>query len=247
MCLETFLWINASLDLCLAMIAARFCRCFSPPRVAASTGLLTAYGTLAFLCPTPLAGPLFWCTALLLASAILAGTCQPGRVMAVAFTMLCSAMLIDGGVTLLSGIGLPLGFASGLPASVAAAWAYAGLRSRRRTSWLVALRVRVNGREARFPALIDTGNRLREPLTGLPVLIAEASLLKDALPDACARTIDFSGIGGCGSLRCFRASAVWFDDGRRRKRAPDAWIAVSPTRLPGAARALAPCEYALYT
>ena len=104
----------------------------------------------------------------------------------------------------------------------------------------------VNGRIARFPALIDTGNRLREPLSGLPVLIAEARVLRDILPPGGYRTLSFGGLGGVGRMACFRPDAVWIGRGAARRRGPDIWVAVSPAPLPGLCQALAPPEFALY-
>lgn len=50
---------------------------------------------------------------------------------------------------------------------------------RRRT---VDLRLRIGDREARVRALVDTGNHLREPLSGRPVVIAWYRALGQALP-----------------------------------------------------------------
>lgn len=112
--------------------------------------------------------------------------------------------------------------------------------------WLVPLCLSAGGRSVRFPALIDTGNRLREPRSGLPVLIAEARLVRDILPETGYRTLGFGGLGGDGRMACFRPDAVWIGSGRRRRRGPEVWVAVSPTPLPGLCQALAPPEFASY-
>jgi stage II sporulation protein GA (sporulation sigma-E factor processing peptidase) len=112
--------------------------------------------------------------------------------------------------------------------------------------WLVSLCLSVDGRSARFPALIDTGNRLREPFSGLPVVIAEARLVRDILPEAGYRTLGFGGLGGEGRMACFRPDALWVGTGRRQRRGPEVWVAVSPTPLPGLCQALAPPEFASY-
>lgn len=112
--------------------------------------------------------------------------------------------------------------------------------------WQVPLCLTVGGRSARFPALIDTGNRLREPRSGLPVLIAEARLVRDILPETGYRTLGFGGLGGNGRMACFRPDAVWIGSRRRRRRGPEVWVAVSPTPLPGLCQALAPPEFASY-
>ena len=48
---------------------------------------------------------------------------------------------------------------------------------------LVQLVISVNDKNVSIPALIDTGNLLCDPLTNLPVIIAEHKALKDILPD----------------------------------------------------------------
>jgi len=110
----------------------------------------------------------------------------------------------------------------------------------------VTLCLRVGSRSASFPALVDTGNRLREPLSGLPVLIAEAPLVRDILPKTGYRTLGFGALGGEGRMACFRPDALWIVSGRKRRRGPDIWVAVSPTPLPGLCQALAPPEFASY-
>ncbi len=110
--------------------------------------------------------------------------------------------------------------------------------------WQVRLAVNVDGRTSRFPALIDTGNRLREPLSGQPVVIAEARLLEGALPTSGWRELRFGAVGGGGRMACFKPSGLWIESRRGRTRAPEAWIALSPGPLPGSARALAPAEFA---
>ena len=98
----------------------------------------------------------------------------------------------------------------------------------------------------RFSALIDTGNRLREPLSGLPVLIAEAALVRDILPETGYRMLGYGAIGGNGRMACFHPDALWICRGPRKRRGPDVWVAVSPEPLPGLCQALAPPEFASY-
>ena len=93
-----------------------------------------------------------------------------------------------------------------------------------------------------FNALIDSGNRLREPLSGQPVLILDAALaarLGHSGPD---RRIAYGSVGGRGTLRCFKPDAIYIFNGRKRSAAPPVWIAASPNRLPGGIAALAPPE-----
>ena len=104
------------------------------------------------------------------------------------------------------------------------------------------------GKELRLRALEDSGNALRDPLTGDGVLVAEAaslsplfedpSLLRLSAPEALARLEGEQGRGlrllpcACVTaerslLLCFRPERIEVD-GRRRK---DLLVAVSPNRL----------------
>jgi len=85
------------------------------------------------------------------------------------------------------GMELQYGMASVLAAAGAALLLYrAVLKGRRRTERtldsLAEVTVEIAGRTARCTGLIDTGNRLYDPLTRTPVMVAEASLWKDELP-----------------------------------------------------------------
>lgn len=46
----------------------------------------------------------------------------------------------------------------------------------------VDLTICIMGRQARVPAMVDTGNHLTDPLTGRPVIVAEYNALADVLP-----------------------------------------------------------------
>jgi 8-oxo-dGTP pyrophosphatase MutT (NUDIX family) len=92
---------------------------------------------------------------------------------------------------------------------------------------------------------IDTGNRLTEPLSGQPVLIANAHLMRKVMPENGYRQVAYGSVGGAGTLRCFRPEGVYIDVQGRRRRAPDTWVALFPDKLPGPAQALAPASYIL--
>ena len=49
-------------------------------------------------------------------------------------------------------------------------------------SFGVDLVISVMGRQARVPAMVDTGNHLTDPLTGRPVIVVEYNALSDLLP-----------------------------------------------------------------
>ena len=87
-------------------------------------------------------------------------------------------------------------------------------RKRRwQANWRVEIRLEWRGRAAAFPALIDTGNRLRE--------------------------VAFGGVGGSGVMGCFCPEALKFDGAEAGEAF---WVAVYPGPLPGGAGALAPPE-----
>ena len=245
MSIEGFLLVNLTMDLCLLAVVARAGGFFSAHRVLLGSGLCTLYAVAAALRPSPLASVPAQLLLLALVSSWICGIRDPRLCATTALLLAVGAMLAGGAARMLA----PLadGPRSALPAALAGIALLAILlhtRNPGRDSWQLNIALSVNGRTARFPALIDTGNRLREPLSGRPVLIAEAKLLRDVLPVEPCRSVDFGGLGGSGSLRCFQPGALWAERGLRRKPLPIVWVAVVPGSLPGPARALAPCEFA---
>ena len=117
--------------------------------------------------------------------------------------------------------------------------------------WNVQLYVELNGAGDCFEALIDTGNRLRDRRSGLPVLIVEASAVPrfaaaaDRLDPSESRTLPFGVLGSSGELRCFRPDRVELrTSGFTTVPAPACLVAPFPGRIPGPTRALAPPEFA---
>ena len=146
---------------------------------------------------------------------------------------------------------------SSLGASMALCAVSMGLVLRRRTAPVppetLRLRLLWRRRAVEFPALVDTGNRLREPLSGLPVLVAEEGLLRPLLPPGCDpaalprgfRLVGYGGVGGSGRMPCFRPDRIQALRRGAWRDAPDAWVALYPGKLPGRARALAPGDMAM--
>lgn len=143
---------------------------------------------------TSLPGALFG-TALLLALAFLPCRLQQG-LRAVAYFLLSGGAM--AGAVLLAGsrqsATLPLGSRpSSIPGTVVAAglllslvgsrylWQAARDRSRLSRS-IHGLRIAVAGRALELPALLDTGNDLREPLTGAACAVVEAAAMAELLP-----------------------------------------------------------------
>jgi len=114
--------------------------------------------------------------------------------------------------------------------------------------WEVQVIARKRGQQVHFTALIDTGNRLHEPISGLPVLIVEQKQIERLLPEGFCneaicpgfRRIAFGGMGGNGFLQAFRPDELLVNYSDGWMRAPAIWIGVYPGCMPGDVRALAP-------
>lgn len=131
---------------------------------------------------------------------------------------------------------------------------FLGRRRRWLENWEIDVYIAHAGARTRFPAMIDTGNRLTEPLSGLPVLVVEESLVAAMLPSSfdpanAADTLPhgfrlaaFGGLGGEGALGCFMPERMQAVSGGRRRRVSNVWVAVYPGALPGRLRALAPAS-----
>lgn len=50
--------------------------------------------------------------------------------------------------------------------------------------------IRINNKEVKTKAMIDTGNLLKEPITNIPVVVLEHSLLKNIIPNEILENID---------------------------------------------------------
>ena len=121
-----------------------------------------------------------------------------------------------------------------------------------RTSPPETIRLRIATRmgAAEVTALVDTGNRLREPISGLPVVIVSGECLGGILDPVCLdedallppgfRLVCYRALNGGGSMRCFRPESLSWRKGNRWVEAPELWVAVYSGRIPGAPDALAP-------
>ncbi|MEF9973384.1 MAG: sigma-E processing peptidase SpoIIGA [Clostridia bacterium] len=125
-------------------------------------------------------------------------------------------------------------------------------RGKKLEKWEAQVQMTCGTSCVRLNALIDTGNHLHEPLSGLPVLICEeksirkllppgfnAALAQDSLPPG-FRLVAYGALGGRGELGCFLPDALTVSYGDGWMKAPDVWVAVYPGKMPGNAHALAP-------
>ncbi|MCD8189744.1 MAG: sigma-E processing peptidase SpoIIGA, partial [Clostridiales bacterium] len=124
---------------------------------------------------------------------------QPWRVLALFLLLSCA---LAGGVLLLERAGLgQMSTGEGVPASLSdgkllllcAAGEYllvslGGRLPGCRAKQTVPVLLTCEGRRVLLRALVDTGNLLRDPLTGTPVLIAEGQAVARLFPRRCAPT-----------------------------------------------------------
>ena len=234
--------IDLAMDLCILCAVQLGFGALRPGRLLFAEAMLAACSRLCAGAP----GPLPQAAAYLLCAAALTGSCRPLAVAETAACLMCAFSACAGLASLGGGRALaaaPLG-------AFALAWI---VRRRRngRTRWNVELYVELNGASDRFPALIDTGNRLRDRKSGLPVLIVEAaaapriSAEARRLDPAELRALPFGVLGGAGELKCFRPDRVELcSPGAPPRPAPLCLVGAYPGRIPGPTRALAPPEFA---
>lgn len=159
------------------------------------------------------------------------------------------------------GLGLGVVLPTALFAAILLHWAVTAGRERERVlSYCVPCRVVVGSREAEFPALVDTGNRLRDPLSDALVVIVEYPALGGLLPPEFAPVLeaepddpDFSSLAGAlgpspwsarlrlipftslgrasGLLVGFRPDAVIVGSRGRSVRRTDVVVCLSPRPL----------------
>lgn len=235
MSIERFFAVNLLMDLPLLAIVARSLNALRWRNLLAATALALLYGALAAARPAPWRTLPCQLLALVPTSLALVGRRRLRRLGEAMLLLAAGGLIASGWAAALQLRSVPqaLGACPGLAALLCT-------RRRVRERWETELILTYSGRTARFPALIDTGNLLREPLSGLPVLIVEARLLGDLPPLSGCRTVRYGGVGGSGALRCFLPEAIWCGS----RRMPDAWVALSPSPLPGPCRAIAPCAFA---
>lgn len=239
MSVELYFLINLLADFSLLAAAAGVLGCLRLKRVAPAAALAAAFGTLARAVPG-LSGPPVQCILLIPLSMLVTRRADPRALCAFALSLAFAAIVT----------GTCAAYSRHTALAVIAAPRVYALANRLRRRCLTETPARIEivnrGRTSVLCACIDTGNRLTEPLSGQPVLVASAHLLKDVLPDRGFRQVAYGSVGGAGTLRCFRPDDIFIDAQCRRQRAPDSWVAVYPARLPGPAQALAPAEYLLH-
>ena len=252
---EAYWLVNFAMDLLATAIIARSLGRVRWKRVALAAAVGASWAALAQLDALRFLGSL---PALAALSLLMAAVAIPPD--SLRSTLVSGAALLGGGVflggvqlaalRLFRGAGAAAFFAGAL-LGAGALLAATALRKKRLVTWEVRVFLSAGGGEARFRALVDTGNRLREPFSGLPVLICERGVLADVLPagyDALPpggappgfRQVGYGALGGGGRMNCFRPELCLVDYGNGYLKSPDLWVAVYPGKMPGGVRALAP-------
>lgn len=209
MSVERFLLINFAANLLLLAVSVRAVGQVSPVRVTVCALLGAVYALAAY---TPgcswLRHPLCAGACLILMSL---GACPPGSLKKRARA--CVSLAVCAATT--GGVQLALGNRPNALLFLGSALLYmlfAGSRRRLREERSVRLRLSLGRNRIELNALVDTGNRLHEPLSGLPVLIVERSFLEKALGRETledlqrqARPVSFRSLNSSGEMPCLRA------------------------------------------
>lgn len=171
-------------------------------------------------------------------------------------TLLCGTLLLGGvqmAIQRMAGSPATLATLLTVPVGAAVLTAVLSARKQRLRRLEVQMMLRSGPGRLRLTALVDTGNRLHEPLSGLPVLIVCERDIRRLLPlfDAESamrrlppgfRMVGYGALGGGGQMVVFRPDELLMNDGDGWMRAPDVWVGVYPGELPGRVQALAPGE-----
>ncbi|MFR7445014.1 MAG: sigma-E processing peptidase SpoIIGA [Sellimonas intestinalis] len=98
--------------------------------------------------------------------------------------------------------------------------------------YLRGRRSKQQGKRIRLQGLIDTGNRLKDPLSGQPVCIVEREAVLELLEKAKEqRQIGFRSVGNTNAkilLVRMESLTLW---GKSKKQIRDVWIGISDTRI----------------
>ena len=173
-----------------------------------------------------------------------------------AILMVVTATALMGGIQMWARAALrgPSGSALSVGALSGAALLLGALRHRRQTleRFEAQMLIGYRGRRVRLSALIDTGNRLHEPISGLPVLIVSRRCLRRLIPQnldadspgfrlpAGFRLAAYGTLGGGGQMAVFRPDELLVSYGDGYMAAPDLWVGIYPGDMPGGVQALAP-------
>ena len=243
MSIERFLLANFSANLMLLTISTRAVGQVKTGRVTGAALLGALYALAAY------AAGVAWlrspACALVCLIAMCLVACPPGSLRKRA--RLCASLAVCSGLA--GGIQLALGQAS--PALFLAAMAlyalFTGCRRSVREEREVLLRLVFSSGQVEVCALVDSGNRLHEPISGLPVVIVERKCLEKALGrqrldklEMQGRPVRFRSLGNSGELLCLRVRRLQIVRKGHLLPAGDAFVAPCEHTLSGEHQAIAP-------
>ena len=243
MSIERFLLTNFVANLMLLAVSTRAVGRVLPGRVLCAALLGTLYALFAYA--SGKAWPRSPACALGCLIAMCLVACPPGSLRKRA--RLCASLAVCSGLA--GGIQLALRRSS--PALFLAAMLlyalFTGCRRRAREVREVRLRLDFSGGQVEVCALVDSGNRLHEPLSGLPVLLVERECLERALGrrtldrlEGQGRPVRFRSLGSSGELICLPARRLQIVRRGRLFPAGDVFVAPCEHTLSGEHQAIAP-------
>jgi len=239
--------IDLFLDICTLLCLQYALETIKAARLLSAECLLLT-GTLVFRRLLPQGVQLFamQLSLFILASAVATGSRKLMRILFSAASMVCISAAAAGFSMLLP--------AAQIPAAASGAFFSAFLIRRQRHilyRWNIYLQVEKDGICTPLHTLIDTGNRLRERGTSLPVLIVSARAAPalaryvQTLSTRETRILPFGVLGSAGTIKCFLPDSITVNlPGRDDHPAPRCWVGIFNGQIPGGIQALAPPEFA---
>ena len=242
--IEEYLLINFLMDFLFLYLASRGTWFFSKKRLLCASAAGSAYALLhaLFRFPAIVHAAAFACTA------VIAFPFRERRLFFRTFFTALTGLFVlgstarlcisNGGGTLLSGL---LGAISGTASLIALKATF----ERTENDQSARFRVRFRDACAEFTAIIDTGNLLKEPLSALPVLIADEealgkSFMARVASESIFREAAYASVGGDGRMKCLRADEMMVVISGKWVKTPDMWLGLYPGRMRGGVHALAP-------
>lgn len=241
---EGFLILNFVMNFTVLMLSSRGTWFLRIRRLLAASFFAAVYALLDAMKGLPL-----WSDAISLAGMLLIAFPKSDlRLFSKAAVLTMGIALSISGIIralLVSGLGAFLSSAIGVMGGFMLAYVLGGGRLSGGHRLDVRVRARVFSRVQEFTALVDTGNLLTEPLSALPVLIADERALGKALFEIArqyegVRQVDYASVGGNGKIACLKPDKIEVFDGRKWVRTPDMWLGFYPGRMNRGVHALAP-------
>lgn len=241
--LEGFILLNLLMNGFTLLMSARIASCkrIRPGRIFCGAWVGTAYALLAYTWP-PAKTVLFFPASLLMAASIAPQTRLRVLLRCAGTLIGCTFLLGGTGYALTQALkSRGLALALGTPIAVYCVLRLVRTRTERSGSMTVRLRCGYRGNSAEIDGFVDSGNRLIDAVTGLPVIVVSAADVRGMLPESADptdistlppgfRLLALASVCGTEMAMCFHPR-VWV-------RQRDAWcevqavMAVAPRPLP---------------